>query len=409
MIIVGLILIPVALIIMVILNKVKFKKILSVVLNILLLASALLYIVLSLTIKTEPFNFDITCIGDYFIYSAVIFIFSPFLWMVLYYYCKKIFRNIRVRENAKIKTDKEYIYYRDDLDKISPTIVMFTSLMDTDVKKSIAAIILKLKLTGYVKEIDNKLQCINKKDNNLLETEKMILNSIKNNILDENLYKKTVEKEAINHKYIKKNNGGKVLRIIKMFVTICIPIILMISSIRFDDYVFENYEIYVLDDIRYLKIDNEEEMENLYYNEIKNMDDYYHTYWEEQDYWSYSYNLIRADKLEYSVVREKFILDILEPLFILASIISIFVAIFKLIEQIMYFNKNYTRTIKGNELLNKAYALKNYLRDYSLIKNRTEEELVLWEYYLIYSIILDVNVKIKDEIIEKYSENIVLR
>ena len=45
---------------------------------------------------------------------------------------------------------------------------------------------------------------------------------------------------------------------------------------------------------------------------------------------------------------------------------------------------------------------KIYLSKYSLIKNRTEKELILWEYYLIYAVVLNVNVKIKDEIIEKY-------
>lgn len=45
------------------------------------------------------------------------------------------------------------------------------------------------------------------------------------------------------------------------------------------------------------------------------------------------------------------------------------------------------------------------MKDYSLIKDRTEEELVLWEYYLIYAVILDVNVKIEDKIIEKYLNN----
>lgn len=73
-----------------------------------------------------------------------------------------------------------------------------------------------------------------------------------------------------------------------------------------------------------------------------------------------------------------------------------------MIEQIIYFKKNYTRTIKGKTLLNKAYALKNYLNKYSLIKERTEEELILWEYYLIYAVVLNVNVKIEDKIIGKY-------
>lgn len=47
-------------------------------------------------------------------------------------------------------------------------------------------------------------------------------------------------------------------------------------------------------------------------------------------------------------------------------------------------------------------VIKIYLSKYSLIKNRTEKELILWEYYLIYAVVLNVNVKIKDEIIEKY-------
>lgn len=78
----------------------------------------------------------------------------------------------------------------------------------------------------------------------------------------------------------------------------------------------------------------------------------------------------------------------------------------KLLFLLIHFNKNYTRTIKGKILLNKAYALKNYLSKYSLIKNRTEKELILWEYYLIYAVVLNVNVKIKDEIIEKYVSEI---
>ena len=63
------------------------------------------------------------------------------------------------------------------------------------------------------------------------------------------------------------------------------------------------------------------------------------------------------------------------------------------------------RTIKGKELLTKAYALKNFLKDFSIIDKRTNDELILWEYYLIYSVVLGVNNKIENEIIEKYLQN----
>lgn len=87
--------------------------------------------------------------------------------------------------------------------------------------------------------------------------------------------------------------------------------------------------------------------------------------------------------------------------------VSVLIAIYTVIEQIININKNYRRTIKGKKLLNKAYALKNYLKQYSLIKTRTEKELVLWEYYLVYAVLLDVNVNLEDKIIEKYVKNIV--
>ena len=60
--------------------------------------------------------------------------------------------SIKVRKNAIIKKDEEYIYYRGDLDKVSPSMIMFTSTFEVDMKKSISATILKLKLMDYIKE-----------------------------------------------------------------------------------------------------------------------------------------------------------------------------------------------------------------------------------------------------------------
>ena len=60
----------------------------------------------------------------------------------------------------------------------------------------------------------------------------------------------------------------------------------------------------------------------------------------------------------------------------------------------------------GVDLVNKAYALRNYLKEYSLIKDRSEKEVELWEYYMIYSVVLDVNEKIPDEIINLYRRKV---
>lgn len=406
MIFVGLLLIPVSIGITSRLNALNTKKEMKVFLNIILLLGSFLYIVLAFAINAEPFKFEITRVGDYFLYSTLIFEVSPFLWINLYYYCRKLFRSIRVHKNAKIKSSEQYGYYRDDLNKISPSIVMFTSIMDTDIKKSISATILKLKLTGYIQEKDNKLECTNKNNTELLESEKIIMNSVKNKTLDEKLYKNIVEKEALNYKYLRKNKGGRLLRIIKILITIFIPIILINSSSKFDDFVFKNYRTYIYNGVRYVSINNGE-IGDIYYGEVENIDDYYHGYVEGRVF--YDKALVRANAFEYSFVRTTAIMQGLDLIFILITSIMVFVCIFMVIEQIIYFNKNYTRTMKGKELLNKAYALKNYLKDYSLIKNRTKEELTLWEYYLVYAVILDVNVKIKDDIIENYLETMVLK
>lgn len=409
MIIIGLTLIPIYLLLIFRLKSLDLKKITRICLNIILLGGAFIYVELCFVLKMEPFNFNIINACDYILYTPIIFIFSPFLWMVLYYYCRKLFKNIRLHKNSKLKTKKEYIYYRDDLNKISPSIIMFTSLMDVDMKKCISSTILKLKLTGYIKEEKNKLKCTTKDTSKLLESEKMILNSIKTNSLDQKLYRKTIENETIKLKYVKLNKSGKFLKIIKMFATILLPILILFCSFKFDNYVFNEYEIYNLDNVDYLKIKDYETIEKVK-KEVKKKDHYYHSNstinGKEETF--YSYSLIRMDKLQYGIVRFKIMLDILDALLIMISIIMIFVSIFMIIEQIIYFNKTYRRTIKGTELINKAYALKNFLKDFSLIKKRTDEELKLWEYYLIYSIILDINVKIKNKVTEDYLKKVII-
>lgn len=66
-----------------------------------------------------------------------------------------------------------------------------------------------------------------------------------------------------------------------------------------------------------------------------------------------------------------------------------------------YYNKHMNnplfRTNKGNELNKKLEGLKNYIREYSLLKEKNDESIELWEDYLIYSIIFGQNTIISKE------------
>lgn len=372
--------------------------------NAILIGLAIIYIILCLTLQIEPFNFDDISRGsDYLLAFVVVFIFSPFLWITTGYYLNKLFKCLRVSKNKKLKSKTEYNYYRDDLDKISPNIIMFTSMMDIDFKKSIAASLLKLKLTGYLIDNNSTLKCTNKKEDNLTESEKMILESIKTQTLDEKKYKKVIEEEAIKNKYIKKNKNHKFIKILKIIITACIPVLLITFSTRFDKYVYQNYKTYLYKGVRYVSVENGE-IGDIHYGNVENIDDYYHGVIVEngKKITFYDKALIKASKMENSIVRKTILLQELDGVILFASIILSFVVLISIIEQIIYFNKNYIRTMKGTELLTKAYALKNFLEDFSIIKERNEEEIVLWEYYLIYAVVLGVNVKITDKLIEKY-------
>lgn len=60
-------------------------------------------------------------------------------------------------------------------------------------------------------------------------------------------------------------------------------------------------------------------------------------------------------------------------------------------------NNPYVRTQKGIEINEKLEGLKNYLNDFGNINEKTSNDLVLWEDYLIYSVMFNKNSKIIDE------------
>ena len=407
MIIFGLLLCAVSIPMVIALNSYDITKKKKRLLHFLMFLISVVYVFLSFSLKIEPYVFeDIDGASDYLIYFSIIFMTSPFLWVNLYYLCRKIFKSIRVYKNSKIKTKEQFHYYRDDLEKVSPGIVAFTYNLENDIRKSVVATILKLKLSGFIQEKDGKICKTNKNEDSLLMSEKMVLSSLKTEKIDTKKYAEVIRNESISMGFVRKNHGGIVLKVIKILVTIIIPIVLLKTSTAFDKYVFDKYKIYTYDGKSYVSVENGE-IGDIHFGSVENIDDYYHGVVNEngKEIIFYDKALIRMNKYEDSFILIANVLHILNVIFLTLSVILLFVFIFLAAEQIIYFNKKYIRTIKGNDLLNKAHALKNYLKDFSIIDKRTEEELVLWEYYLIYAVILGVNVEINDKIIEKYFNN----
>lgn len=412
---VGLFLIPVIILIIQKANKVTTTRKNKILLNLSLFFTAVIYIILCLILNMEPFNFEIAysveymiCRGDYILEAGIIFMFSPFMWIIVVHYFRLLYKKFKIRKNAKLKGDEEYICYRGDLDKISPSLIMFSSIFELDFKKAISSTILKLKLNGYIEEKESGFVFTNKDTASLLGSEKMVLNLLKGKGFDKKAYNEKVEEEAVNNKYIVKNKAGKLGSLIRIFIAILIPVIAFGISVFLDDYTMEYYHVwpekdghayfYLRHDLDIMALEKEVTDENDYYSSPLMVNG--------KETISYNHSEIRADKIQYGVVRKALFFNALASVSVGFELVFIIIGIYVLVEQIKFVKKGYRVTLKGKEMLNKAYALKNYLKNYSLINKRTEKELVLWEYYLVYAVILDVNVKIEDEVIGKYIKNI---
>ena len=61
----------------------------------------------------------------------------------------------------------------------------------------------------------------------------------------------------------------------------------------------------------------------------------------------------------------------------------------------------YVRTFEGKKLNTRLEGLRKYINDYSKLEEKNKESIVIWEEYLIYSVILGINNKAAEEIAER--------
>lgn len=102
---------------------------------------------------------------------------------------------------------------------------------------------------------------------------------------------------------------------------------------------------------------------------------------------------------------------ILPVLLFLIMVISLlgmfFYPLILIVSYAVYSIKNqncpYVRTEKGEEINKKLEGLKIYLKEYSYLEEKKESEIVIWEEYLVYSVLFNQNTKII-ETYKKYIE-----
>jgi len=92
------------------------------------------------------------------------------------------------------------------------------------------------------------------------------------------------------------------------------------------------------------------------------------------------------------------------PLVAVAVTIAVLFAFFLYISTgYVNYNRGYVLTPKGADLREKIFGLKRFIKDFSMLSQKEKEDVMLWDDFLIYSVIFGQNKKIKRDILKHYN------
>lgn len=294
---------------------------------------------------------DIT-IKQYFEFASgvlvvvvICLLFSMFraFWFTIAYFGVKI----AVRKHRKEKLEKidwkNDNYYRDVLPKYSASVLSYIDDFKID-KKDIVATLLMLELKKKIKMEDDSITILDKTLNDLEENEKYILNNIKNNKLEDvNLleYTNLVKKDSLKMNLLSEKEIQK--NAIKKKIINCVIMFIVLQII------------------------------------------------------------IVLIPTVFSIQGQ--LSAFVTILMVILFSISVFFPGVAAVQMMEYKSLKtldpYIRSKEGKILNAKLEGLRKYLRHFSTINEKSKEQLVFWEEYLIYSVILGVNTKIVEELNDK--------
>ena len=254
------------------------------------------------------------------------------------------------KENmSKIDFVKEKDYFRDILKTYSAAELSYVDDFKIKKKREVVSTLLNLQLKNKIKIVDDKIHVLDSNPEGLRKTEKFILRSIKDGkvVIDLIGYMESyAQDEAIEDELIIQNSKETIIkRKNKMKNTLLILGIVLFAL-----------------------------------------------------FWIISSSAGRINNMDGLAKSMVTILIIYFVLFILDIFIALPLYLFTY--SLMQYN-SFKRTEKGEEINEKLEGLRKYISEYTLLKDKDSKTIELWEEYLIYSVILDINkTKIVDNIMK---------
>lgn len=330
------------------------------------------------------------------ILDAIAKLFSKHFFLIAIYFAFRTLCIQLIRNKEQIKIQNNISYYREKLKNVTPSEISLIFNLKIENKKDISATILDLYRKNILEFNGSKIIVNNFNNNiNLKKSEYEILNMIKENdfsIERINKWESICIQEAINDKYIKlKDDLIREIFASSIFF-ICISIILSITlksgiSSRIDN-IFE--AISIRNGNVFSQYINAGESDEAKIEILRNNNE--------------------AKKNFKNIIIETGLLILaitFGSLFVfILMIISIYFIIKILFEIIMAKDSLIIRTRKGKVLAEQIKGMKNYIHDFSYLSERNKENVVIWDDFLIYAVVLEENKKIVDDILKNNNINI---
>ena len=266
------------------------------------------------------------------------------LWIILIaiYLSRKKYMKLKL---SSVDFSKDKSYYRDVLKEYSPSVLSYIDNFSIDYTSSLLGDLLALEQRKMITiNQDNITVLSNEGKDSLPITLKYVFENIINSNLniDRFAYENMIIKEARSLNLLEDDKKVKSHIKKEILISIIIYIIFIIVTI-------------------------------VLFNNIENI------------------NIMNNILLVFVIFFIFFILFLVLTYYPLTKIISLIILTNKLKQN------NGIRTSIGEEVNLKLEGLKNFLKDFSILDEKTKEELIIWQDYLIYSVIFNQNTKIVDK------------
>lgn len=264
---------------------------------------------------------------------------------------KRTIKSVKKESLSKIDFSKDKDYYRDILKNYSPAELSYVDDFEINIKREVVATLLKLELKKKIEIKDNEIIILDSNLIDLKKSEKYILTQINNgrvNCINGQHFKNLIREEASDDELVERNTPISIFWGLlkrhskKMLYSIIMGIISVIASGIIEHIDFgKNNETFLIIFI---------------------------------------------------------ILFAISMFYLGGTLFASFIGGF--VYLILKSTSDH-RTKKGEEVNKKIEGLKQYIKDYSMLEQSEKEALEIWEDYLIYSVIFDINAT---GIVEKLSK-----